>query len=93
MKVFIEVLEAEQKRVNAQQKESRFQPVAVFISGQRFPKERKYYLGTRPSLKVGRYSLDLSDKISLQQGSENAPPIFDIRFNDADLKWVGELKA
>ena len=85
MKVFIEILEKEQKRKNAQGNDSRFQPIAVFIEGSRFPKERKHYLGQRPSLPVGRYSLDLSEKISLQQGSENAPAIFDVRFNDEDL--------
>lgn len=85
LKIIIEFLGDVAIRKNAKGEDTRYQPIAVYVEGQRFPKERKYYLGNRPPLKVGKYSLDLSSKVSLQEGSENAPPIFDVRFNDDDL--------
>lgn len=85
IKVIIEILDKVQERQNAQGKSSRYQPIAVYVEGQRFPKERKYYLGRRDSLPVGKYSLDVSKNIVLQEGSEHAPPIFEARFGDSDL--------
>lgn len=93
MKIVIEVLGQEEKRKNANGVETRFQPIAVFVEGARFPKERKHYLAKRPSLEVGRYSLDLSKKISLEEGSENAPAIFQCRFRDEDLVRIAAKAA
>lgn len=85
MKVIIEILGPEATRLNQQGKESRFQSIAVYIPGARFPKERKLYLGKSGPLQVGKYSLDLSEKITLEEGSENSPAFFRAGFYGEDL--------